>query len=491
MSTNNLPAYLVETRIAEAINLPRKEWRAPEELKKKFFSSHRSVGEVYHGVVLRYFRIHGLPIPKPRSLYEKEALFNDAFFNYWDEKEPVWEERKFSRALNDLRRAYGSVKDLEMASLLDVAEDILEDKAAKSSGLPYLSRKGEVLEQDYNLALALQTGRVAPPPAVAYHRSQPGKVRLVWGYPGSMMLIEGRFMLAIDTALRMGEFPYTLGLTSSGIAGRLDGLSHSNVQYCLDWSGFDSTVPRRALHAVFDVIRDWFKEIDEEAWKLVVRYFVTCPILMPDGYIYSGRRRGIPSGSWFTQLVGSMVNHLLTKYISYVVEEPFYMEAFMGDDAVLGMGRMPTVSRWAGVAKQLGMRIHPDKQVICHGDIHFLQHTWGDQTPVRPVQDSLDRLATSERFIRFDSAKAYYAYIEDKAKSLIVDNPRAWTVITDFMAWMKDEGGRNLYRQRLSCGNLMVGTTHRRGWAEADSKMPVGWDSGGRRRTLSEQILQH
>jgi hypothetical protein len=297
-------------------------------------------------------------------------------------------------------------------------------------------------------------------------------------------------MLPIEAAFREGEFPYVLGYTSSGLQGRLARLGYSNVQYCLDWSKYDSTMPARVIHTVFRLIRSWFGDVDETLWDVVVRYFVTCPVLMPDEYLYSGRKRGIPSGSWFTQLIGSLCNEFLIRYLAFQTGDHVGDALFMGDDAVLGMERMPSVQKWSELASRFGMVIHPTKQVVTHGAPHFLMHKWGGCWPTRPVGESLQRLATSERYKRFSSREEYLAWTLDKAKGLLVDNPAAFEELSDYIAWRMRIPVWEA-RRALNAGRLNVGSWSRRGWAEADSTVPTGKTREGFKRSLGQQILCH
>lgn len=493
-----IPVQETETRFAEAYKLQRKEWKADQVLTERYGFVNRDCGPVYDTSVRHWMRKKGMKVPEPRSLFKKEWLFNKQFFNYFEETKPIWNNKAFRLASKKLKDHYSDINGLSMAEYDDVAMNILldPDKKKASSGLPLMVSKKDALESDIGLAKALASGRVAPPPNVGYHRTQEDKVRLVWGYPLSMILLEGRFMLPIDQALRAGEYPYLLGYDSSGIQARLAGLAYSPIQYCLDWSKFDSTVPARAIHEVFDVIQSWFKQVDPTIWSMIKRYFITCPILMPDNFIYSGRRHGIPSGSWFTQIVGSMVNEFLVNYIASITNNEVLDEVYMGDDSVLSMTKMPNVIEWSKVASTMGMTIHPSKQVLTHGKPHFLQHTWGDAWPHRPVTDTINRLVTSEKFKYFkdtDESTAkekYFQWTIDKAKSLMVDSSDAIPVMTEFIAW-RFRTTVSAVRMRMNSGDLITGTSLRRGIAEADSTIEVQRSYIGHKRTIGEQQFSH
>jgi len=385
------------------------------------------------------------------------------------------------------------MKGLKMVSLDVVQNEILlTDKSVKSSGAPLFTSKKEALSSgDLGRAKAISTGRVAPPPAVAYYRTQVSKTRLVWCLPLSMILVEGTYMVPIMEKIRCVKTPYTMGMTSAGIVGRMDKLSYSPVQYCLDWSKFDSTVPLKVLAACFSIIKSWFDSVDDTTFSLVQRYFCTCPLLMPDGYIYTGRRRGVPSGSWFTQLIDSLANMFLSNYIATINKDTILDGLYLGDDSVLAMPGMPNVKSWAEQAKKIGMMINPEKQEITHGKPHFLGHYWGEVAPGRPIDETVQRLATSERFKAFGSRAEYREYEFQRALALLVDNYESYDLIVEYLAYLLKVPAYFVYLQ-LTNGQIMTGTSVRTSWALAQSQMqPYNRAPDGRPVHLSHQILRH
>jgi len=87
----------------------------------------------------------------------------------------------------------------------------------------------------------------------------------------------------------------------------------------LDWSSFDSTIPVWLIHEAFDVIWSTYtfpsesiRKKFEPVFKYIKNYFIHTPIMLSDGVVWQ-KSHGIPSGSSFTQLVGSIVNILVTR----------------------------------------------------------------------------------------------------------------------------------------------------------------------------------
>jgi len=403
------------------------------ELVKRIARFHRQVGPIYFGDAVYFLRKKGYTIPPPRSVYKPENLYNDQFWNYFKRERVRIDWPTFRKASQIMKRKfYVKPRSLRAARIDDVLSDI---KLDTNAGLPTLKRKRDALYHDRRLALRILWGKEEPPPAVAFYRTQPGKVRLVWGYPLSMTLLEGTLMKPIVESLRGRKIPYPAWHTGVGLSGIVSRTGWSEIQFCLDWSKFDSTVPRKILNHVWEIISAWFDLThNDTTMKLnaVKDYFLNAGIVMPGGFIFKGRARGIPSGSWFTQLIGSMVNYLIITYISLRLSQPvdFNWVLVFGDDAVVPIETFPNINGWASEAALLGMTIHPSKQVVTHSDPHFLGHRWSGSRWYRDIHDTLSSLATGERYPRYED---YLKYSVDKAKALLIDNPAAKDLILEYL----------------------------------------------------------
>jgi len=427
--------------------LPHKPWQANTEQWRIWKGINSPVGKIIDAPSSLWVKEKYNQDPRPRSEYHPDRMFEEQFTNYWDDPEIKWNEDALRVAIAKARDAF-VFSDRPLVPLKTDKVPI-DDKLTKSAGLPSFGRKKDQYTYALGRASAIATGRVAPAPCAGFHRTQENqKVRLVWGFPFEMTLLEGRFAIPwLDVAVDR-KTPYTVGMISTTLQGRLRSIEWAKVKYCLDWSKFDSTAPRRLINAAFDIIEGsfnadgWSNEV-RRVWEIVKLYFKTCPILMPDGFIYHGRKRGIPSGSWLTQIVGSIVNYIAIHYIIQLTGDIVNNDVVVyGDDSVLGMETFPDVVKWAEVASSFGMRISPHKQHLTHSArIHFLGHTWGGLVPTRPVEETLNKLVTSERaFVPRskdpdDRRLEYQLYIIEKAKALMIDNPDATEPLVRFIAW--------------------------------------------------------
>lgn len=189
-------------------------------------------------------------------------------------------------------------------------------------------------------------------------------------------------------------------------------------KFNLDWSGFDTSVVNRLIRTAFDILhaqiewKTWDYRICgpaerarwEHLWDNTVEYFINTPILLQDGTLLR-KSHGIPSGSWFTQLVGSIVNWILIRFlIRCALYKDHDLELdlglgidikVLGDDSFFALPR--TIShkidlhQFAALAKScFGMTLNPDK--CSRGstkDIKFLGFQYIGSYIYRPAVDWL------------------------------------------------------------------------------------------------------
>jgi len=209
----------------------------------------------------------------------------------------------------------------------------------KSSGFPYYKPKREVYEQTVKDARALahyMKRKDIPAHKIPWHittmfkRSHVSeidveKVRLVWGYAAAMTLIEGKFAQPLIEAYSHLDTPVAMGgHTPSKLSMMVSSVDGSKYEaFNLDFSGFDATVPPWLIRAAFDILRRQFTFEEwqgnpvniptqkkwAQVWDKMVWFFINTIILAVDGNLYR-KDSGIPSGSYFTSLIGSICNYI-------------------------------------------------------------------------------------------------------------------------------------------------------------------------------------
>jgi len=371
-----------------------------------------------------------------QSQYQPEKLF-EALKAY--DRAYQWQPntRLLSKAYNVVHSMFsrldGTLIPMDWREVLHFA-----NKTA-SAGAPYFMKKREVLESGYKF----DPSRVGLDPCVAYFRTQSRrsddggfkpKVRLVWGFPLDTTVAEGRYARSAIQALSRIKTPYVLGLSRTHIAARLSAFQWAPLVGSFDWSKFDASVPPQLIRLAFKIVRGWFAEVEETEWNAIVKYFIHTPIVMPDGRVYFGKTGGIPSGSYFTGLIGSICNLLLIEYLTHEQGAGIRDILVMGDDSVVALSHALDLRRMGEVARlQFGMELHPDKQRYTRydHDLEFLSHCWKKGRPTRPREVSRAKAVYPER--GFNSKLPIHELRIERLLGLYADNPDFWIDVGEYM----------------------------------------------------------
>lgn len=366
-----------------------------------------TTGIIVEGVFLRRFWEQGFDIDLDRdnkSVYNPEAMFDklSAYATRYVDK-PV-DDQNYDDAVRLAFKAFGGNGSLLRLDSLDELKGTVID--IKSSGAPFFGKKGDWFESDFAIMQRVMMGAKAPEPCVAYHRVQHGtsgpKQRLVWGYPQSMTLLEARFARPLINALKLSRTPMAFGLRRFELAARAVPISNSKVRYGLDMSGFDSSIAPWLISTAFRILRTWFSDDQvDDGWEKVVNYFIHTPILMPDGYVYR-KHKGVPSGSYFTQLIDSIVNYIVIQYVSLCAfGKPVDDDKLLvlGDDSLFGMDAFVSMEQVVASAKRLGFKVNAEKSDISRfgSPFQFLGHAWVNGIVDRPVLDIVKRMVFPEK----------------------------------------------------------------------------------------------
>lgn len=148
-----------------------------------------------------------------------------------------------------------------------------------------------------------------------------------------------------------------------------------------DFESFDSYPQPWLIRDAFEILREniLFKDkMVEHSFEYSIKHFIETPVVMPDGRMWL-KRLGLPSGSYFTQLLGSIMNHIVQSYIQLRVYGTFFKTYDIGDDSAFGLPYSygyPDNARMASAAAELGFTIHPEKIVVATrpDQMEFLGH---------------------------------------------------------------------------------------------------------------------
>ncbi|ASH99192.1 RdRp [Giant panda associated partiti-like virus] len=326
--------------------------------------SRSETPEIFDPVVAHVLREQGFEVDskkyyEPRSVYSVEKFFEQ--LQSFNPSKSVFvdvKDRHVQRGIAFAYKVFGKGKDdayLEPLELWD--ESIISNWKGSAGVTAYGQTKREAFSRGILSAKRIlgQDGlaRRKPEPCLGLTRTgKNGKSRLIWGYPMSMTLIEGSLAKPLLGTLTGLNTPMAYKLTNKTLGMKILAASQTKKwYYSLDATQFDSSIQKIMIEVAFSIIATHFDRkamYDDvntvgEVLELVRDYFIHTPIVMPagekakgnvQGVLYYGKKHGVPSGSYFTQLVDSIVNiivlgTLASKFGFYLSKEEIFV---LGDD---------------------------------------------------------------------------------------------------------------------------------------------------------------
>jgi hypothetical protein len=259
-------------------------------------------------------------------------------------------------------------------------------------------------------------------PDVGYTRTQLAdltektKVRQVWGRAFHYILLEGvtaypliKAITNTDTFIHAGTDP------TQSVPILMSKVNHdSKWIYSLDWKSFDSTVHRFEINTAFDIIKEHLifpNRETEECFEITRQLFIHKKVAAPDGKIYFVHK-GIPSGSYFTSLIGSIINKLRIEYLWNLIvgHSPIHCYT-LGDDSLVGDNDLIVPSKMAFHANQCGWTFNADKTEYAQIPelVTFLGRTSRGNMNVRDLKRCLRLLTFPEYPVESGRISAYRA----------------------------------------------------------------------------------
>lgn len=416
----------------------------------------------------------GYSIPDaPRSIYRVEKLF-EALSGYAPNKIPKTPVTDNVRSGISLAYAcFARKADQPYLHVLPFNPATIAYITSNPTGSPGLTNYGCSKAESVTRALerGLQTLRKEkqPEPCLAFKRTQfNDKTRLVWGYPYSMTCIEGLVAKPLIEKFKGGTTPMAFAMTTGALGTKLRVASyHKEYAYSLDMSQFDATLSRQLIHWAFKVLRTWFdpNEIEpvsnktvREIFDLVEYYFVHTTIVMPDGRIYIGKDHGVPSGSYFTQMIDSVCNTIIAGAISsrfhlHVSKKEIFV---LGDDMLFWSNRKMSLDVIAKYAREtFAVKLHgAEKSSIYHFDeaIHYLGRDWENGLPTLCEEEIIARMVYPESFRKYsEEPDARNRQVRMMILAYASTYKAAWSIAYKLL----DGSDRNIHR---GCANLDVNT---------------------------------
>jgi len=181
-----------------------------------------------------------------------------------------------------------------------------------------------------------------------------------------VILAENQFANPFQEVLRQSGF-YAGAYSDDQLSTRMtQGRRRHDHWLSIDYSSYDQTISDWLIYEAFDIIRDCFDDelFDEELWNVVKRDFVVKDFVNLDGSLERSRK-GIPSGSRFTQIIGTIVNRLMI--LTYLIAKGFkkpesILMYIMGDDNIIFSDQKIDKEDLASyLSYNFGVVTHPDK----------------------------------------------------------------------------------------------------------------------------------
>jgi len=179
------------------------------------------------------------------------------------------------------------------------------------------------------------------------------------------------------------------------------------LKLSLDFTQFDASVPPEVLVRFFGIMASWCTSESKCAVDFLAEAFMRTGIILPDEVLNGAQRfGGIPSGSGWTNWVGSNVNLWVLHYAARRCGGSVLDVQVNGDDGLAVFNNVDIPSLSAVLLDELGMliKMDPAKNLVSDCQVRFLQMEHHSEHRVdglavgfRPVNRILVRMTGHER----------------------------------------------------------------------------------------------
>jgi hypothetical protein len=228
------------------------------------------------------------------------------------------------------------------------------------------------------------------------------KARLVFAVCYYFVTIETYFNCIIKYIIDRCDSCCIHGYTQPQISKLMSKQKHRHV-LCIDYSSFDSKVPSFVISTVayLCVLVCRFNAYEKRLFLDTVAWFITSPVFHPI-ILYKERHRGIPSGSGYTSIFGSLCNLYmlsvaLRRYCyqnKIVLREPMFDIFVSSDDTVISTSFKINFKVFRKILKDaFDVDVELESQSKPGEDrAFFLGSEWIDGKPFRNINRLLCRI---------------------------------------------------------------------------------------------------
>lgn len=228
-------------------------------------------------------------------------------------------------------------------------------------------------------------------PDLAWTRTQLGtfespKIRHVWGEAFENVILEGMSAAPLIMQYQAKGYPMAMGMhiykrLPSIIQTTLADDTERRVGVGLDVKSFDSSVQPWLIREAFKIVESnlvFPDEYSRHAFDYTIEHFIRRPVVMPDGRMWL-KQVGVPSGSYYTQIIDSIANLIVTYYAQIKVYGRTFKTYVLGDDSLFGVPETlqhPDPELFAPYFEEMGMRLSTKKCItaVRAQDLEFLGH---------------------------------------------------------------------------------------------------------------------
>lgn len=405
----------------------------------RFLNTKKSDDIVIDAAILNDLKKQGYnPEFNPASYFDINQMWDalrdyDRGFNA--DSDYFYNNPHFKKAISLAFKIFGNFGD-KLQPLVDSTELYKVIQKSSRAGLPSLESKEIAFPTSYMRMKDVIAGKKAINPCLAQFRTQRkkvngipvGKTRNVFAYPLDATLLESKYFYPMFEQIIKRRTPYCGGLLRYELGSRLTSTLNKKYIYEFDFSRFDASIPRGLIRVCFEIFKTWFDVGEHELINKVFQYFVNTPIVMPDGNLYVGKEKGVPSGSCFTQLVDSICNFMLTFAVSskFDLDVNWYQSHFVGDDSIFTSDKYVGIDRIADFAKIFGFTVNSSKsRVITHDQsFHFVGFYFRKGLLSKPFDEVLSNMCYPERPRKYANRDEHLANLYREIGLLSLDSTK-------------------------------------------------------------------
>lgn len=437
----------------------QRTFRAEHLEKWNVDNSRDTVNPLVDHVVEAVMYDQGIPVnhtSEYRNLYSYDKLWEG--LTQFDQSDLQQCSAELLAGLNASYSIFARPENMDKIHPVNLTEEaghlfrVLGLKEDRSAGLTsYGMNKIEAFSIAMDKAIDIIADGKVPSPCLAGVRTQrKEKTRLVWQYPLEMTLLEALIARPLidhfkdaDHVMTFGDFSHEIGTRIRKCA------SEYKYHYSLDYSQFDASVSRIFIRFAFNAFRTWFYLDDEvypgvtmeQVFGIVERYFIFTPIVMPKRgrtfpVLVSGKEHGVPSGSYFTQMIDSFTNVALicaaSKHYKLGINN---LNLFvLGDDCLFFSNANIDVKIIGEFVSTFGFKVNLEKGSFGYStdDIEYLGRKWRNGFPVRKLSEIERGALYPEKFRRYSPERGVR---QEQALSVLSSY-----LLTSYLDWGAEVG---------------------------------------------------